>query len=130
MIDDTAGHHARVTEWWWSAGVALDAGGQPLAWNLVSGVNDPPRGSERAVWIDGEPHEAGPVSFAPDLSAIRSEDGSELTFIAESERTRHENLLLLRSDYNAPFGRFAGSLPGGIPLASGLGVIEHHRARW
>ena len=51
MIDDTAGHHARHTEWHWSAGVGEGPDGGVLAWNLVSGVNDPRQGSERAVWV-------------------------------------------------------------------------------
>ena len=44
MIDDTAGHHARHTEWRWSAGVGEGPDGSALAWNLVSGVNDPRHG--------------------------------------------------------------------------------------
>jgi hypothetical protein len=130
VIDDTAGYHARHTEWWWSAGVGKDEHGAELAWNLVSGVNDPPRGSERAVWVAGEPRETPPVDFAADLSCICCEDGSELRFLAEAERSRRENLLVVKSDYRAPFGTFSGTLPGGIPLAHGLGVAEHHRARW
>lgn len=130
VIDDTAGYHARVTEWWWAAGVGLDHEGRPLAFNLVEGVNDPPTGSERAIWVDGQPHEAPPVSFARDLSRITSDDGSELRFAAEAERRRHENLLIVSSDYRAPFGTFEGALPGEIKLAHGLGVVEHHRARW
>jgi hypothetical protein len=130
VIDDTAGYHARETEWWWSAGVGESVDGVPVAWNLVSGVNDPPRGSERAVWLAGEPREAPPVSFSADLSSARCEDGSELLFAAEAERRRHENMLIVSSDYRAPFGTFSGTLPGGVALARGLGVVEHHRARW
>ena len=130
VIDDTAGYHARHTEWWWSAGVGKGPDGTALAWNLVAGVNDPPSGSERAVWVAGEAHEAPPVSFASDLSRISSEDGSELRFAPEAERSRSENLLIVSSDYRAPFGSFSGTLPGDIALAGGLGVVEHHRARW
>lgn len=130
VIDDTAGHHARRTEWRWSAGVGVAGDGAPVAWNLVSGVNDPPRGSERAVWANGAPTEAPPVHFAADLSSLACEDGSLLRFKAEAERARRERLLLLSSDYRAPFGSFSGMLPGGIALAGGLGVMEHHRARW
>jgi Protein of unknown function (DUF2804) len=130
VIDDTVGHHARVTEWRWSAGVGEGVDGAELAWNLVSGVNDPERGSERAVWVDGLAHEAPPVSFASDLSRIDCEDGSRLDFAAEAERSRREHLLIVSSDYRAPFGTFSGALPGGIELARGLGVVEHHRARW
>jgi hypothetical protein len=130
IVDDTAGYHARLTEWRWAAGVGLDTAGRPLAFNLVEGVNDPPTGSERAVWVQGVPREAPPVSFASDLSEICARDGSTLRFAPEAERSRRENLLLVRSDYRAPFGTFSGTLPGGIELAHGLGVVEHHRARW
>jgi hypothetical protein len=130
VIDDTAGYHERVTEWRWSAGVGESPEGVALAWNLVSGINDPPSGSERAVWVDGAPHEVPPVSFALDLSSIDCEDGSQMRFRAEAQRARRENLLIVRSDYRAPFGTFSGALPGGIELAQGLGVVEHHRARW
>jgi Protein of unknown function (DUF2804) len=130
VIDDTAGYHARHTEWWWSAGVGQSPDGHALAWNLVSGVNDPPSGSERAVWIDGEPHEVPPLRFSADLCRISAADGSELRFHAEAERSHSSNLLIVKSDYRAPFGGFSGSLPGGIDVARGLGVVEHHRATW
>src|SRR5580700_183055 len=124
VIDDTAGYHARRTEWWWSAGIGMREDGIALAWNLVAGVNDPPTGSERAVWVDGEPSEVAPVRFAADLSEIVAQDGSRLSFAAEAVRRRSENLLIVRSDYTAPFGTFSGQLPGGVQLASGLGVME------
>lgn len=130
VIDDTAGYHTRRTEWWWSAGVGESPAGDALAWNLVSGVNDPPRGSERAVWVHGQPHEVEPVRFSVDLRRVDSADGSRLRFHAEAERSRSGNLLLFKSDYRAPFGTFSGALPGGVALAHGLGVVEHHRALW
>jgi hypothetical protein len=82
------------------------------------------------VWVAGDPHEVAAVHFAPDLSRIESADGSQLRFTAEAQRSRRDNLLLVRSDYHAPFGTFAGTLPGGVELAHGIGVVEHHRARW
>ncbi len=130
VIDDTAGYHERVTEWWWAAGVGSAADGTPVAFNLVQGVNDPPSGSERAVWVAGMPHEVEPVRFAEDLRSISADDGSRLEFAPEAERSRRENLVLVRSDYRAPFGTFKGTLPGGIELDHALGVVEHHRARW
>jgi hypothetical protein len=130
VIDDTAGYHARFTEWWWTAGVGESPEGTALAWNLVAGVNDPPTGSERAVWLAGEPHEVAPVRFSEDLALTTDADGSELRFVPEAERSRKENLLIVSSDYRAPFGTFSGTLPGGVPLARGRGVVEHHRAHW
>jgi hypothetical protein len=82
------------------------------------------------VWVAGEPHETEPVQFSADLSRIDSADGSQLRFHAESERSRSENLVIFKSEYRAPFGSFSGALPGGVALAQGLGVMEHHRALW
>jgi hypothetical protein len=125
VIDDTAAYYARHTSWRWSAGVGDTRDGRRVAWNLVSGVNDPPTSSERTVWVDGEPTEAGPSAFAADLSGV---DG--LRFTAEATRERDENLLLVRSSYRQPFGTFAGALPGGIALAAGYGVMEEHDVWW
>jgi Protein of unknown function (DUF2804) len=125
VIDDTAAYYERHTCWRWSAGVGESHHGQALAWNLVSGVNDPLRHSERTVWIDGRPAEVGPSAFAADLSGV---DG--LRFRAEAMRERHENLLLVRSSYRQPFGTFSGELPGGVQLAEGYGVMEDHDVWW
>lgn len=130
-VDDTVGYHAKHTAWRWSAGVGTTADGRPCAWNLVAGVNDPPRHSERSVWIDGVVHEAAPCTFAADLSSVRSPaDGGDLRFLAEATRERHDELLLVRSDYVQPLGTFSGTLPGGVTLREGFGVMEDHRARW
>jgi len=135
VIDDSAGYHARRTAWRWGAGVGRALDGRTVAWNLVAGINDPPRGSERTVWVDGEPAEVGPAArFAADLSSVATDDGVDLRFAAEAARERRENLLLVRSEYRQPFGTFTGALPGPdgapLPLAEGWGVMEQHRALW
>ncbi|MGB2710344.1 MAG: DUF2804 family protein [Conexibacter sp.] len=130
VIDDSAGYHARHTAWRWCAGVGRAADGRSLAWNLVEGINDPPHDSERSVWVDGVPAEAGVATFADDLSHVRTADGADLRFAAEAVRERRESLLLVRSAYEQPFGTFAGTLPGGLVLADGYGVMERHVAAW
>ena len=130
VVDDTAGYHARETEWWWSAGVGHGADGAPLGWNVVAGVNDGPRASERSVWVADRSHEVGPVMFARDLSAVDFTEGDRLEFTAEAVRERRDHLIVVRSDYRQPFGTFAGSLPGVGRVSGGLGVMEHHVARW
>lgn len=129
VLDDSAGYHPRLTSWWWSAGVGATADGRTVGWNLVQGINDPPQASERSVWVDGVAHEPGPVRF-DGLRGIDGHDGERLDFTAEATRERHDNLLLIRSDYEQPFGTFAGSLPGGVELRAGMGVMERHEARW
>lgn len=130
VIDDTAGYHERHTCWRWSAGVGHASDGRAVAWNLVDGINDPPRDSERTVWVDGEPSEPGPVAFDDRLAGIGG-----LRFRAEATRERTERLLLVSSRYRQPFGTFSGTLPGvggsnAIALADGLGVMEEHDVRW
>jgi Protein of unknown function (DUF2804) len=126
--DVSAGYHQRHTSWHWSAGVGRSSDGREVAWNLVSGINDPPRRSERAVWLDGSPHEPGPVSFSG-LEAIVFEDGGRLLFAPESERARDDNMLLFRSRYRHVFGTFSGSLDG-VELGEAFGVMESHEAVW
>jgi hypothetical protein len=128
MDDESAGYHRRHTSWHWSAGFGATPDRHEVAWNLVQGINDPPRRSERAIWIDGHPVEPAPVSF-DGLRGIRFEDGAELRFNAESERARRDNFLLVRTDYRHVFGSFTGSLPG-LELEWALGVMETHNAVW
>jgi hypothetical protein len=128
--DESAGYHPRHTVWDWSAGIGVAVDGRALGWNLVAGVNDPPSGSERAIWIDGEaaPYEPGPVTF-DGLDGIAFGGGSRLDFGKEAQRRSEQNFLIVRHSYRQPFGTFAGSLDG-IELAWGLGVMEHQDARW
>jgi uncharacterized protein DUF2804 len=125
VIDDTAAYYERHTHWRWSAGVGTAADGRAVAWNLVDGVNDPQSGSERTVWLEGVPAEVGPVRFADDLSSV-----GELQFAQEAVRERRENRVLVRSRYRQPFGTFSGSLPGGVVLGEGWGVMEDHDVWW
>jgi len=124
VVDDTAGYYERHTRWRWCAGVGKSADGRKLAWNLVEGVNDPPAGSERTLWVDGAPRELEPSRFAPGLTAVGG-----LRFSAEATRVSRQDLILLRSSYRQPFGTFEGEI-GGIELAHGYGVMEDHDVWW
>jgi hypothetical protein len=130
VIDDSAGYHERFVSWRWSAGVGAAEDGRLLAWNLVSGINDPARDSERTIWVDGEASEVGPNTFADDLSRVDFAEGGGLRFSPEAERSRHDNMVLVRSSYRQPFGTFSGCLPGGIELGHGFGVMEEHEVHW
>ncbi len=125
LVDDTSAYYERHTRWRWCAGVGTDVDGRGLAWNLVSGVNDPTQNSERTVWVDGVAREVGPVTIAPGLDAA-----GDLRFHAEAIRAHRQNLLLVRSRYRQPFGTFSGTLPDGSRLAKGFGVMEDHDAWW
>jgi hypothetical protein len=124
VIDDTAAYYQRHTTWRWSAGVGQARDGRQLAWNLVQGVNDPPQTSERTVWIEGVASEPGSVVFDPGLTGIAG-----LRFQAEATRRHSQNLLVVRSTYEQPFGSFSGVL-GEVELSAGYGVMEAHDVRW
>lgn len=126
--DQSAGYQRRRTSWHWSAGIGRATDGRALAWNLVDGINDPPRNSERAIWVDGQPAEPEPVSF-DGLGGVRFAAGGRLGFTPGSERARDDNFLVFRSSYRHLFGSFQGTLDG-IALAEGLGVMEQHDAVW
>jgi Protein of unknown function (DUF2804) len=126
--DESCGYHPGHTVWDWSAGVGHSTDGRDLAWNRVSGINEPPQGSERTIWVDGVPSEPAPVGF-DGLEAIALKDG-RLEFTAECERRKEEKRAFVRYSYRQPFGTFAGRLPGGLVLERGLGVMEHHDAHW
>jgi hypothetical protein len=123
LVDESAGRH-RSLDWWWSAGVGSLADGRAVTWNLVDGLHDGVQESERAVWVDGVPSHVPPQRF-DGLDGVGG-----LRFRAVATRARRENLLLVASDYEQPFGCFSGSLPVGGELARGWGVMERHRVRW
>ena len=129
VVDVSAGYHPRHTAWKWSAGVGTLADGRSVGWNLVTGIHDSARASERTIWVDSEAVEVDPVAFA-DLTSIRFVDGAELRFdewVAREDRT---NVLFMRNYYRQPFGTFAGELAGGLRLADGYGVMEEHEVWW
>jgi hypothetical protein len=124
LVDESAGRHPRSMSWWWSAGAGQLSDGRAVTWNLVDGLHDGADRSERAIWIDGEPAHVPPQPFHGFAGV------GDLRFTARATRARRENWLLIASDYEQPFGEFAGSLPRAGELRSGWGVMERHRVRW
>jgi hypothetical protein len=122
LLDESAGRHARRTAWRWSAGAGLADSGALVTWNLVEGLHDG-EPSERTVWIDGEPHA---VSHQP-FDGLDGVGG--LRFAAQAVRAKRESYLVVASDYEQPFGTFAGTLPIAGAL-QGWGVMERHSALW
>jgi hypothetical protein len=119
LLDESAGRHPRRTSWLWSAGAGVTEAGAAVVSNLVEGMQD----GERTVWVDGEPHHVGPLAF----DGLRGV--GDLRFTPLATRAKRENYVLLRSDYEQPFGTFEGSLPVAGRLR-GCGVMERHEALW
>lgn len=137
-LDYTHGYLARDTAWRWAFASGA-RGGRQIAFNLSEGFLQGE--GENALWVDGDPHPVGPVSFSFDGAAglspwrIRSQDGLvDLVFRPEGYRAQTIDLKLILSEYLQPFGTFAGfvTAPSGerVELEGLPGVTEDHRARW
>ena len=124
LVDESAGYHARHTAWRWSAGVGVAESGEPVAWNLVDGtarrlaVGADRVGGRRAARGRCRSRSTGCAGSAASASPPRP------------RASRRENLLIASSDYEQPFGSFAGELPVAGPLREGWGVMERHDVRW
>ena len=106
--------------------------GRAVAWNLVEGVNDPPAGSERTVWVDGVAQEAGPVRFAADLGAVLPRDGGHagLRFTPRRPAPATRTGCSCAAAIEQPFGHFTGEPAPGLRARRGLGVMEAHDVHW
>lgn len=130
IVDDSAGYHARRTSWRWSAGAGRLEDGRAVAWNVVDGLHDAQRASERTLWVQGEARELAPVAFGDGLEGFAFREGGALAFTSEAVRESRDNMLVFASAYRQPFGTFSGRFPGGLVLAEGYGVMESHDVRW
>ena len=130
LLEDNDGYHPRLTHWWWAAGAGKLTDGRTVMWNAVVGLNDTLPYVENTVWVDGSPQPIGLVTIAKNLSTVVFDDGNALSFHQEAERATMIDFFVVRSAYRQPFGTFTGTLPGGLQLAEGYGVMEDHRALW
>lgn len=131
FIDDNAGYHPRRINWLWSGGVGTDTEGRKVTWSVIIGYpHDRPPNSENTVWVNGVAREVEVAHFAPDLSTLSFAGGGTIHFQQEAIRARSDNLILIKSDYAQPIGKFTGTLPFGIQLREAYGVMERHGALW
>ena len=103
--------------------------GASVGWNLVSGINDPPERSERAIWVDGEPSEPGPVSFdGPRRDRVRRRLAARVRRRVRAATGGEPPLrpLLLPPAVRQP----SPARSGRARARGGLGVMEHHDAHW
>ena len=135
--DWTSGRQDRHTTWRWAAGAGRDQHGRRVGLNVSTGMNGRGPG-EDLVWVDGAPHAVEMEHLEPTGDAATgpwrvSGPGWGLSFEPWGVRAADENLLVLRSSYTQPIGRFVGTLPDreGQPLQVALtGVTEDHLAVW
>lgn len=132
-LDYTNGVLPRDTRWRWAQATSPTFG-----MNLVAGFNG---AVENVVWLGQRMVKVGEARIdldprAPlDAFTVRTADEIvDLTFTPEGVRQQHRDLVVARSVYVAPFGRWDGVIrPPGEPevVVSGIpGIAEDHLARW
>ena len=127
-LDYTHGLLARETTWEWAIGNCTADDGTAVGFNVVSGFNE---GYENAVWVDGEPRAVGAATVEADGGEwhVRTECGTvDATLTVEARREEDIDVGVLVSRYDQPLGRWRGTVAG--REVGGVGVAEHHRARW
>ena len=125
FMDESAGYHARHTAWRWSAGIGRAADGRAVAWNLVDGVHD---AAKAASGRSGSTACRGRCRRRSSRTTCRAWASS--TSGSGRNASRDRNLVAMRNRYRQPFGEFSGTLPGGLALAEGHGVMEEHDVLW
>ena len=118
LMDDHKGFYPFVMRWDWVTGAGRDAQGRRLALNLTRNQSiDLDRFNENCVWIDGRAHLLPAVSFertgfaVGDRWTVRDRGGQvDLVFTVRVEGRVDVNALVVKTDYQGPFGTFEGTL--------------------
>ena len=133
--DYTQGEMPRRTRWRWAFALGRTPGGEPVGFNVVSGFVGEP---ECAAFVGdrvlplGEPR----ITFEPghpDRPWRVEGEGIEATFVPSAVHRQSTNLVLVRSRFLQPVGRFDGVLRAGgreIRLDQVPGVVEDQDVVW
>lgn len=117
LIDIHKGYYPFVMKWHWATGAVVTPKGL-VGFNFTDNqVIDQSRFNENGLWVDGKLSPLGPARFEFDPGdhlapwRIRDDEGRvDLRFEPQTIRKVDINLLVLRSKYRGPFGRFSGTI--------------------
>lgn len=136
-FDYTNGLLARRTTWRWALALGTSGGGRRIALNLVEGFVGE---AECGLWVDDTLIPLGEGRFELDPTEpsrpwrIRTACGGvDLRFVAGAIHAQTEDLVVIRSRFLQPAGRFTGTLrAGGADLGELdlLGVAEDQDVTW
>ncbi len=117
IIDDHKGYYPYPTEYDWVTGLGFDASGKMIGFNLTNNqVINQDTYNENCLWYNGELHPLPPIKVErPDgvqgTWLITDAHGMvNLQFKPVIHTSVNINLLVLRSQYEGPYGFFTGYL--------------------
>ncbi len=118
MPDIHKGFYPYVMKWHWTTGGGWNSAGQLIGLNLTNNqVEDQATYNENALWVDGKVHLLPPVTFSMKPGnldkpwRVRDDEGRvDIEFRPEVTRNIDINVLVLRSRYRGPYGRFSGRI--------------------
>jgi hypothetical protein len=116
LPDIHKGYYPYVMKWHWATGGGRNRFGRMVGFNLTNNqVRDQEAYNENCLWVDGKACLLPPVTFVKDPRQpyepwlIRDAgDRVNVRFFPEMQRDINLNLLVLRSKYHGPYGRFTG----------------------
>ena len=135
--DYTHGLLARHTEWRWAYLLGRATDGTRVGMNLVEGFLGE---RECGVWLDDELHPVGEGIFSFDAKrplspwTIRTTCGAvDLAFEPHALHAESENLIVVKSRFVQPIGKYKGTIRVGgrtVTLDGVLGVAEDQDVLW
>jgi hypothetical protein len=135
-IDFTKGYPPRETRWNWLSLIGELEDGTPVGINLVDQFNG---NIENAAWISGQKVLLGDARFKmqppydKNTWEITTANGLlSLTFTPQGARKENLNMMVMKSLFTQPYGKFFGylSFKGQRMKLTGQGVVEDHYAKW
>jgi len=115
IIDDHKGYYPYNSFYDWATGISSDGKGNLTGFNLTNNqVRGKEKFNENCLWINGRFSPLPPVIFSrpggDDMEwLIKDEYGMvDIKFIPEVQGNVDINLLILKTHYRGPFGRFNG----------------------
>ena len=133
LPDIHKGYYPYVMKWHWATAGGRNDAGQLIGFNLTNNqVRDQEAYNENALWVDGKLHLLPPVTFTRTEGGpwqVVDEHGRvNVQFFPEVSRDIDANLLLLRSKYHGPYGRFEGTIAdtqgNAVDISSCYGMAE------
>lgn len=115
IIDDHKGYYPYVTKYDWITAAGFTERGQRVGFNFTDNqIQNKEKYNENGIWLDGKLHYLPPITvsrpegYKKDWIVKDKEGMVNLTFTPVENNSVNLNLLILKSQYQGPYGYFNG----------------------